>query len=112
MSELPNGTPHPGGPPEALPLIILEEAYSSALLGHSISPIEAPRAVYSLPLLTKLEARRLGSDEDTAQQSLIAMVRQVYADHGSRAPHFIDDGIRRPKKKEKSNIIVPGRFGR
>lgn len=107
-----NGTPHPAGPPEAPQIVILEDTYSSAFLGPSISSIEPLRAVYSLPLLAKLEARRLGGDMDTAQQSLMAMVRQICKEHGNRAPIFVDDGIRRQKPKEKSNIIVPGRFGR
>ena len=114
MNDQTNGTPHPGGPPESEPppIIILEDAYHKAMLGHHISPLEPPRSVYSLPLLSQLEAKRLGKDEETAQQSVIALMRQIYKEHGGRAPIFVDDAIRRPKPKPKSNIITPGGFRR
>lgn len=102
-----------GEEPEGYSVILLEDCYVNALLGNSISPLEPPRAVYSLPLLSQLEAKRRGTDEQTAQASVIALMREIYKEHGNLAPIFIDDGIRNPTpRKNKSRIIVPGRFGR
>ena len=94
--------------PEEQPIIILDDVYRSAFLGHSISPLEPPRAVYSLPLLSIIEGKRLVKKEEEAQQSVLAMMRQIYKEHGNRSPHFVDDSIRREPKKEKNRIIRPG----
>lgn len=89
------------------PIVILDDRYVKAFLGNSVSPIEPPRAVYSLPLLCEIEAKRLGSDEVTAQKSVIAMMRTIYQDHGASAPHFIDDDVSRPPRRDTSRIIRP-----
>ena len=81
-----NNTEPTNGEAEEHPIIVLDDTYRSAFLGHTLCPIEHPRAVYSLPLLAKLEARRLASDEETAQKSIISMMRQIYQEHGNRAP--------------------------
>lgn len=94
------------------PVIILDDRYIKAFLGNSVSPIEPPRAVYSLPLLCQIEAKRLNTDEQVAQQSVIAMMRTIYRDHGARAPHFVDDEVSRPIQAKKSNIVLPGGFRR
>jgi len=105
MNDEDNIIPINGEEPAPLPIIILDDLYRSAFLGNSISPAEPPRAVYSLPLLCVLEKKRLGTDEATAQRSVIAMMRQIYADHGNCAPHFVDDSI---KRKDKNVIVTRG----
>jgi hypothetical protein len=88
-------------------MIVLEEFYERAYIGHDISAGSLPHACYSLPLLAKLERKRMQCDEDQAQNSVVDIVRQITKEHGDSAPLFIDDSITRIKK-EKSRIIRPG----
>lgn len=89
------------------PMVVLDDDYETAFLGHDVSVNYLPRAVYSLPLLTACERQRLDCDEDKAMESIGAMVQKITTDHGDTAPLFVDDAISR-SKREKSRIITPG----
>jgi hypothetical protein len=105
MSNDDNIIPINGEPEEPDPIIILDDVYVKAFLGNSVSPIEPPRAVYSLPLLVIVEKKRLACDEAAAQRSIVAMMRQIYKEKGNQAPHFVDDSIKRP---DKNRILTRG----
>ncbi len=92
-------------PPPAM--VVLEDFYEKAFIGHDVSLTHHPRACYSLPLLSKIERARMKCDEEKAQHSVIAMVKSVTGDHGDEAPVFVDDSITRVKK-ERSRIVRPG----
>lgn len=113
MNDHQNGHP-PEPAPEGAIVVLLPDDYRRALLGNHVSPLEPPRAVYSLPLLSQIEAKRLHTDEETAQKSVISMMRAIYQDHGNRAPIFVDDAIRRSKPREKKDkrIITPDQWRR
>lgn len=103
MSEQ-NGQPQDPAPT----LVVVDEAYHCAFIGHDISPGLPPRAVYSLPQLCELEMIRLRCDEEEAQKSIVAMVHKAHEQHGAAAPIFVDDSVLREPKKERSRIIRPG----
>ena len=108
MSEHNNVCPFRGpeeDPPEGLPVIMLDDFYAKAFLGHSVS--ERPRAVYSLPHLAIREARRLKCSEEDAQEAVVNMVIEVNEDHGANAPIFVDDQIARDRRTGKGRIIRP-----
>lgn len=88
-------------------MIVLEEFYERAFIGHDVSADHHPRACYSLPLLAKLERKRMQCDEARAQTSVVDIVRMVTKEHGDHAPVFVDDSITRVEK-ERSRIIRPG----
>lgn len=107
--EINNVSPFPGSDdqPRELPVIMLDDFYEKAFLGHSVSLTERPRAVYSLPHLAIREARRLKCGEEAAQDAVIAMVEEVSTTHGVNAPIFVDDQIARDRRAG-GRIIRPG----
>ena len=109
MSEINNVSPFPGsgGPPDEVPIVMLEDFYDKAFLGHSVSFTERPRAVYSLPVLVVREMRRLKCMEAPAQEAVIAMVEEISATHGINAPLFVDDQLSRDRADVR-RIIRPG----
>ena len=100
MSEHNNHCRLPGeDPPDQVPIIMLEDFYVKAFLGHSVSLTERPRAVYSLPHLAIREARRLKCGEDEAQDAVISMVEEISTTHGDNAPIFVDDEVARERRR-------------
>ena len=91
------------------PLVLLDDIYVKAFLGHTVSVSAAPRAAYSLHLLVIVEMATEQMSEDAAQVSIANKVAAWSAQYGESAPVFVDDAISRPK--EKSRIIRPGGFG-
>jgi hypothetical protein len=101
----------PDQPPadgQPLELIVLEDVYAKALVGHTISAEGTPRAVYSLTKLVKAERTLKDMAEDPARMSIVSLIFEVTRDHGERAPIFVDDAISQPKPVEKGKIIRPG----
>jgi hypothetical protein len=89
-------------------VIVLEDQYVKALVGHTISAEGTPRAVYSLTKLVKAERTLKDMAEDPARMSIVSLIFEVTRDHGERAPIFVDDAISQPKPVEKGKIIRPG----
>ena len=111
-----NGSPvelhdvSPEEPDEPPPIVLLDDIYVKAFLGHTVSVSGHPRSAYSLHLLVIVEMAAENMSEDAAQVSIANKVASWSARYGESAPVFIDDAISRPK--EKSRIIRPGGFGR
>lgn len=77
-----------------LPMVVLEEMYKPALMGHTVSHDRRPRFCYSLSKLTKIEKARAHGlvTDDTARLAVWTnIVMRVSAAHGDNAPVFIDD---------------------
>ena len=89
--------------------VTLEPDYDAALIGNTVHPEHASRAVYSLNTLARIRSRQGNRSIESAQEDVKGMVMSVIAQHGDRAPLFVDDVIRLAvPKKQKSRIILPG----
>lgn len=102
-----------GGPPpaapdeaEAPPVMMLEDIYFKAFIGHTVSATEMPRAVYSLTKLCTMVRLSDGVTEEQAQAATINLVHKVTDEFGDRAPVFIDDAISQPAADEPGKIIT------
>ncbi len=87
------------------PPVVLEDAYESALLGHTVAHNAQPRFVYSLNLLARREQGRAHISPEKARESVWKMVQDITEKHGDRAPLFIDDEISRGTPARK--ILLP-----
>lgn len=96
------------------PPIVLEDSFRGSLIGCTVSN-DTPRFVYSINSIARIVSRQDDESIEHARRSVWAFVQKLIAGHGDRAPVFVDDEISRPEtllpqKKDKSRIIVPGRF--
>lgn len=104
----PMPAPHTADAVPAL-TVTLEPDYDAALIGNTVHPEHASRAVYSLNTLARIRSRQGNRSIESAQEDVKGMVMSVIAQHGDRAPLFVDDVIRLAvPKKQKSRIILPG----
>ena len=104
--ELVTPTPEEEAPPA---MVVLDEEYETAFLGHEVSVNRLPRSVYSLPLLVVCEKQRMDcDDEEKVMASIGAMVQEVTREKGEDAPLFVDDAVSRAKR-ERSRIITPAK---
>lgn len=95
-------------PPPPEPQVTLEATYDAAMMGVTIHPDAPPRVAYSLSVLARIRSRQGNRSVEHAQQDVAGMVQDVIAQHGDRAPLFIDDMVFSPPAKPKSRIIKPG----
>ena len=104
--------------PDPPKVVLLDDRYSRAIIGHNVSVHDPPRLVYSLVLLTdlmrKLDHKNGGKlTEEQTMERVASMVRKVTKDHGASAPVFVDDSQSRisrtpAKEKPKNRIITRG----
>lgn len=87
-------------PEEPLRTVSLDPRFDVALMGTTVHPDQPPRAVY---LLDALAAALEGDISAVAR-----IVQDVTAQHGDRAPVFVESIVK--PEEEKSPIIVPGNF--
>jgi hypothetical protein len=71
--------------------VALEDTYKGALIGQTIDP--EPRFVYSLTALTRIRSRQGHRSIEVARQDVGHMVFDILAQHGDRAPVFVDDEV-------------------
>lgn len=99
----------PDEPWEPATAVTLEPDYDAALIGNTVHPEHASRAVYSLNTLARIRSRQGNRSIEAAQEDVKGMVMSVIEQHGDRAPLFVDDVVRlAPPKKQKSRLILPG----
>ena len=101
-------------PPEPPPVITLEDRFEPALAGITIEPGRANRAVYSLTRMVDIEMAANKVKREQAELAIVDFILRTKDAYGERAPVFLDDAIRAPKKVQPpgSKIIRPGGFGR
>lgn len=88
------------------PITMLEEEHEHALIGLAVAPNAPPRFVYSLSrLLTAQLFACPQANEQQATRFIWQMVERLQAQHGDRAPIFVDDAAMRAR--DESRIIDP-----
>lgn len=96
-----NLLPEPPAPPVMLP-----SEFHDCLLGHHVAIDEAPRLAYSLNKCAKVAQETFLESEDSARRRVWEMVQEVTAEHGAKAPLFIDDAAFATEEKPK--LWLPG----
>lgn len=96
-----NLLPDPPAPPVMLP-----REFHDCLLGHHVAIDEAPRLAYSLNKCAKVAMETFLEGEDAARRRVWEMVQEVTAEHGAKAPLFIDDAAFAAEEKPK--LWLPG----
>ncbi len=78
--------------PEApAPPVMLPSEFHDCLMGHHVAIDEVPRLAYSLNKLARVAMDTFLEGEDAARRRVWDMVQEVTAEHGPKAPLFIDD---------------------
>lgn len=78
-------------PEQPAPPVMLPSEFHDCLIGHHVALDEAPRLAYSLNKCAKVARDTFLEGEDSARRRVWAMVQEITAEHGARAPLFIDD---------------------